>query len=290
MEPKHLRSFLAIVENGSFTAAARALDLPQPAVSQHLLSLESSLGTRLFERSRRGARLTNGGEKLLPHARLILENLQRARDEVSGLDREPGGHISLGLPQSVAMAIAARLVLEVHARFPAIRLRIVEALSGHLHEWVDTGRVDFAVLFAGDGLPEAVGQKLKTESLSLVGSPSRMMEFGRVVAARRAAQLPLIIPGAPHGLRLVINHAFGKVGMTPGAIQEIDSAEAIKTLVINGGRVPSLLSLRTPRAKSWPYVSRSVLTRVSLRLWRISPSRSRQRSSRPEGQDFSLQA
>ena len=80
----HLKSFVAVAEEGHVGRAARRLHLTQPPLSRHILSLEDELGARLFERTARGMRLLPAGEAFLPHARHILDAVDAAVRTVRG--------------------------------------------------------------------------------------------------------------------------------------------------------------------------------------------------------------
>jgi len=83
MDSNSLKAFLTIVDQGSFSEAAETLHLTQPAISKRLAALESQLGTRLVDRSNRQIRLTDAGNRLLPHARRILDEIHNARMSLS---------------------------------------------------------------------------------------------------------------------------------------------------------------------------------------------------------------
>lgn len=80
-----LRSFVAVVEHGSFSAAARMLGVSQPAVTMQVQALESDVGATLLDRKYRGVELTEAGKTLLPHARAVIDELEEARDQLGNL-------------------------------------------------------------------------------------------------------------------------------------------------------------------------------------------------------------
>ena len=100
LEPELLRSFIAIAETGSFTAAAHWVHRTQSAVSMQIKRLEEQLGAELFFRQGRTVGLTHGGDRLLPHARRIL---QAHREALAAFDREQlAGAVTLGAPDDYA--------------------------------------------------------------------------------------------------------------------------------------------------------------------------------------------
>ena len=95
MDTNALKAFVAIVDQGSFSEAAEALHLTQPAISKRLAALENQLGTPLLERSQRKIRLTDAGARLLPHARRILDEVHNAQQALLDQSGEVSGHLAL---------------------------------------------------------------------------------------------------------------------------------------------------------------------------------------------------
>src|SRR3954465_2023680 len=102
IEIRHLRAFLAIARHAHFTRAAAALHLAQPALSQQIAQLEDELGTRLFERSRRGARLTSAGTAFRVRAERVISELEGARAEARDHRVLLRGRVVLGTLASLA--------------------------------------------------------------------------------------------------------------------------------------------------------------------------------------------
>ena len=96
MDIKQLRYFISIAEEGSLSGAAQRVNVAQPSLSQHVLSLERELSVKLLERSSRGVSLTQSGEVLLSHAREIVESLDIAANAVRQSGAEPVGDVAAG--------------------------------------------------------------------------------------------------------------------------------------------------------------------------------------------------
>ncbi len=103
-----LEIFATVVRVGSFSAAAEQLLMTQPAVSQHIQDLEASLGTRLFERGRRGVTLTAAGEKLHDYTRTILQLVSEAENAVTDVEHLTSGEIVVGATPGVSVYLLAR--------------------------------------------------------------------------------------------------------------------------------------------------------------------------------------
>src|SRR5919204_4367186 len=118
MNLRRLECFLAVVDEGSFTRAARRLGVSQPSLSQQVRALEAELGGALIERLSRGIRLTAAGKAFLPEARASL----RAADRAAGAARMAlgleMGELEVALLLSMAVGILPPAITRWHARYP----------------------------------------------------------------------------------------------------------------------------------------------------------------------------
>lgn len=153
-EPDLLRAFVEIVENGSFTLAARRVHRTQAAVSMQIKRLESALCCRLFERSGRGVRLTAEGEAFYDHARRILRSYSEALAAFS--DRQITGEIAIGLPDDLALSHLPTIIQRCCARFPAVRISVVSEPSRRLLGYLAEGSIDIALVTEGEGAAAGV--------------------------------------------------------------------------------------------------------------------------------------
>lgn len=132
MDLRQLEYFVRVAELGSFSRAALALDVAQPALSRQVRLLEVELRQNLLTRHGRGAMPTEAGQVLLEHARGILHQIEHARDELARLRGGLAGRVTLGLPPSVARALAVPLVQAFGRQLPEAQLSITEALSASM--------------------------------------------------------------------------------------------------------------------------------------------------------------
>ncbi len=236
MDLRQLRYFTAIVEQGSFSKAATKLRVAQPALSQHLRHMEDELGVALLHRGTRGVLPTEAGERLLERARSILADFGELRDMVRGESVAPGGEVRIGLPGTVSEQFSVPLIEAARERFPAVRIRIAEAMSGFVLDWLRRGEVDLAVIYSTSD-PKGLGiHHVLTEELCLFGAPGLdgvKTPPGGTVTMAEAAALDLILPGLGHGLRDQIEEAAGSKATIRPAI-EIESYGQIKRLVQRG--------------------------------------------------------
>ncbi len=170
-----MQVLLTVVECGSFTAAAQALDLPKSSVSRRLTTLEERLGIRLLHRTTRSLRLTTAGEVYYETASRLLRELEELETTVGGFSDQPRGVLRLTCPAGFAAANA-----ELFARFsrdnPLVRLSIEET-----DRFVDLVAEGFDLAFRGGRAPDASlsGFQLLTSERVLVASPEYVARKGQ---------------------------------------------------------------------------------------------------------------
>ncbi len=168
MELNQLRYVCAVEETGSFSRAAERCQIAQPSLSQQVLKLEEDLGTKLFDRLGRGVRLTEPGRAFLPHARAILEEVDRARASIASSAGGVSGTVSLGAIPTVAPYLIPPYTAAFTKRFPDARLRIVEETTPVLIESLRTLAIDFALLALPLRHKDLALQPIRTEPLFAV--------------------------------------------------------------------------------------------------------------------------
>ncbi len=148
-----LRTFVAVCDSGSFTKAAREVNLTQSAVSLHVKRLEDQVGSRLIVRNSRGIELTEPGEVLLSYARRILALHKEAEDR---LGRSDGTLIRIGAPDYFDFHILSSLLGEFTSRSPAVQLQIELGIGPDISALLDNGELDIAIVAneigEGDGI------------------------------------------------------------------------------------------------------------------------------------------
>ena len=145
MKLNPLRIFLAIVDTGSQHGAARALGLSQPAVTKALQRLETDLDVRLFDRSVHGAELTEYGQALLVHARLVDAELKAGIDTLNHIKGERAGSVSVALAHMPATLLMPRVMSGFRKDWPDVRVRVATSAYPFLLPQVREGALDFAI-------------------------------------------------------------------------------------------------------------------------------------------------
>lgn len=259
MDLKQLEYFVHVAELGSFTKAASQLSVAQPALSRQVRLLEVELRQTLLLRNGRGVSTTEAGKRLLAHGRGILQQVERAKQEVEDLKGAPVGHVVVAAPPTVGRIFAATLVREFKTRFPRATIGIVEGLSTYILEWLAMGRVDIGLVHNPLPSPAVETQPLIEEQLYLIGPDTRRRSksarpkgaridgaIGPPLALRELPQYPLIIPSRPHAIRMFVETHLVNAGLKINVACEVDAVPAILDLVQQGGGY-AVLSLNAIR-------------------------------------------
>jgi DNA-binding transcriptional LysR family regulator len=183
MELRHLRYFVAIAEERSFTRAAERLWVAQPGLSTQIRRLESELGVQLFDRHTRGVDLTEAGELFLERARTALAAADVAR--ATGRDIEEGvvGGVRLGIVTGVGWPGTSALLGRFGGERPAVELTVVEAYGGTLLRDLRDGRLDAMIAPSEFGSADLPRLRLGREPwLVLAGQDHRLAGSGPVAA------------------------------------------------------------------------------------------------------------
>lgn len=149
MKIHQLRSLLAIFENGSIQEASRVLHISQPSLSRGIKELESELGVHLLVRSNRGITLTEYGEHLVARARLIVEEVRRAKDEIETLKGSMDGRVTIGVSPVTPSARFVECLTRFRKRHPNVSLQIDEMRPNKLVEALREGRLDLMLTSHG---------------------------------------------------------------------------------------------------------------------------------------------
>ena len=139
-----LRTFIAIVETGSFTKAAEVVHKTQSAVSMQMKRLEERLGRPIFARDGRASKLTEDGERLLDYARRIIKLNVEALATFN--DKELSGRVRLGLPDDYADRYLPEIMARFSRAYPGVELTVQCQPSVDLVELIDTNELDLAII------------------------------------------------------------------------------------------------------------------------------------------------
>ncbi|MBL8482557.1 MAG: LysR family transcriptional regulator [Rhodocyclaceae bacterium] len=231
MELRQLRYLVRTIELGSISQAALDLGVAQSAVSLQIQRLEGELSTRLLQRTPSGVIATDAGIAFLAHARLA----QRHADEAMAAARlsRLSGVVGVGLAATTSGVLGLPLLQAMQLRFPGIRMRLVEGMSGHLGQMLNAREIDLAVLFGAPQARRWTAQHLLDERLFFVcGAQSGADRLPSTLADM--ADTPLVLPTSRHGLRQVIDAACSSLERQPNIVAEVDSLAVLLDMVAAG--------------------------------------------------------
>jgi DNA-binding transcriptional LysR family regulator len=194
---QQLQYFLAAARHGSFSAAAEALYMAQPSLSEQIRRLEAELGVALFTRVGRGLVLTAAGETFRPEAERVLGDLERARESVAAVREIRAGTLSFGTFGAARWYMLADVIEDFRRAYPGVRLRAVGQNSSEVADAVRAGELEAAiVVLPVDDRGLEVRPGLRNEVLYASADPERT---GRRMSIRRLAAAPLILYDARWG-------------------------------------------------------------------------------------------
>jgi DNA-binding transcriptional LysR family regulator len=216
MELRHLRYFVAIAEERSFTRASERLWVAQPGLSTQIRRLESEVGVRLFERHSRGVDLTDAGELFLERARTALAAADAAR--ATGHDLEEGlvGSVRLGIVTGAGWPGTSALFDHFGAERPAVELTVMESYAGTLLRDLRDGRLDAMIAPSEFGSAELRRVRLGREPWLVVAGPSHPLAGSGPIAAAELEGQRFVVTGHRDGAgydRLVAD-TLGALGVT----------------------------------------------------------------------------
>ncbi len=267
MTLKQLSYFLSVADVGSLSKAAVLMSVAQPVISRQIKRLEAELGVELFYRNGRGTVLSEEGKRLVVHVRSAMDALQQARSEIAAARSTPRGIVVIAMPPSIGWVLTTALVRRCRTEHPDIHLHMMEGFSGHVAEWLSTGRIDIGIVYDAPRRPTLSAEPLFADELVLLGPTSDPAKVGDApVAAARLGEIPLILPAQPHGLRVLVDEVLAKLGVPPKLELEVEAMTATLSLVEQGAGYTILSEtaaqhlLGTGRIRSWPIVA-PVITR-----------------------------
>jgi DNA-binding transcriptional LysR family regulator len=170
-----LKAFLAVVETGGFTAAARRTGTSQPAVSKAIGALENRLGVALFNRSTRNVTLTDQGQRYFDRMKPLLEEIDDANREVIGSAVDMSGSIRIAVPTTLGRLHILPIIPDLLSRFPKLEVDLV--LSDLMRDMVED-RVDLVIRVGSVEEPDAVVRRAAKTPLVCVGSRQYFEKHG----------------------------------------------------------------------------------------------------------------
>lgn len=187
------RIFEKVAQTNSFSAAARALYITQPAVSQSIKQLEEQLSVSLFQRGSRGVRLTMEGQVLLEYIRSALHLIESGEDRIAKLKSLTAGELKIGAGDTITRQFLLPFIRLFHQAYPDILLHVTNRTSPEILELLKNGAVDIAFVNLPLDSPEiTVIPCMEVEDIFVAGDRFRQLE-GKSLPLQELAEYPLIM-------------------------------------------------------------------------------------------------
>lgn len=226
-----LRAFEAVAHYNSFTAAAAALNISQSALSRHVISLEESIGCKLFERGHKAITLTDKGRALLAGVAKGFDRIDQALQDISGADGQRQRKLRINLPPSFAMKLTVPLLTDFRRSFPDVLLEVSTPYGGPNSEF------DVAVVYTRPTVDEWITDLLWEERPTILchpeltrGTPPDIATF---IAANELVHVKIVEVEPYHTWqRFVLQNGISGVSVARGVT--FDSASLAVQYVLSG--------------------------------------------------------
>ncbi|MBD2188379.1 LysR family transcriptional regulator [Pseudanabaena mucicola] len=242
MRLEQLQAFLAVAETGNFQQAAQKCGVSQSTISRQVQSLEATVGISLFHRQG-NAKLTLGGDRLLPHAKKICQLWSMAEQEL--IDLQAGKQTELcvaGIPSACAYQLPP--VLQAFAKnYPKVQLRVTTLGSDRALKVLKDGLIDIAIVMNNPFLAassEMVIERLYDERIQILMPANHPLSKKEHITWRDLHHCPQAVFKDGYGLQRLVQDQFNRQGICLNAVLELNSLEAFRGIVKQGSLIALL--------------------------------------------------
>jgi DNA-binding transcriptional LysR family regulator len=250
MNLRQLEVFLAVVEHGSFSGAARSTQSTQSTISQHVAALETELGVQLLERSRNGIRLTDGGALLRKHARSLFGEVratEAAFQRFRGLEETV---LRIGASTIPGGYLVPPVLAELCSRFPRLAVYLLQGDSRETADRIASHDVEAGVVGARFDDPGFHFEVVGDDVIQLVVPRSHPWSTGRTIAVADLSESTYVVRESGSGTGRAVLDALRQAGLDPDALRvraEVAGSEAIRGAVLAGVGIAFLSELAVRR-------------------------------------------
>jgi DNA-binding transcriptional LysR family regulator len=228
-----LRAFVQVAERGSFTAAAKYLNLTQPAVTHQVQELERRFKVTLVERLGKRAHLTQAGEELIEHARHLLEEDNRTHVAMRRFDDGWLGRVRIGTSMTILMYLLPPILRQLKTDHPQLEMELKAGLTTNTLQMLKSNALDLGLCALPIEDPAYLTTPLFADELVAL-LPISIGRIPKKVTPRFMSQHPLVLGNQNSALRRSITSWLTSSGPLPQAIMEFDNVEAMKSVVAVG--------------------------------------------------------
>ncbi|OVZ64958.1 transcriptional regulator CynR [Pigmentiphaga sp. NML080357] len=222
---------LAVAEHRSFTRAAAALHVSQPALSQQIRQLEDMLGAQLFDRSGRATRLTDAGQVYFSHARKALQDLEEGRRAIHDVGDLSRGSLRIAITPTFAAYLIGPLVEGFHERYPNVALTIREMPQERIEAALADDEYDIGIGFEEVHSADISSRGLLVETLALVVGRGHRLAGRKTIGLRALNDESLVLLTAEFATREQIDRYCRQNNLRPRVLMEANSLGAVIEIV-----------------------------------------------------------
>ena len=236
MRIEQLQAFLAVAETGNFGQAAQKCGVTQSTISRQIQSLETDLGLPLFHRSS-VAKLTLGGEHLLPRARKICQEWLTASQELADLMAGKQPELCVAAIHSVCAHYLPPVLQKFCRNYPEVQLRVTGLGSDRALKVLRDGLVDIAIVMNNRFLtssPEMVVDVLYNESIEVLMASNHPLAQYNEVPWSELIKYPQVVFKDGYGMQRLVQERFSRLGAKLNAVMELNSLDAFRGVVRQG--------------------------------------------------------
>jgi len=235
MEIRQLKSFRAVVREGSFTAAARSMHMTQPAVSLHIKALEQELGARLLDRDGRGVRLTPPGEALLQAADAALASLQEAARRIEEIQAPERGSVVLACGDTVALHLLPPVLTRFGKRYPEAEISIRNHGSKAILDLLLRREADVGIVTRPPWMDPALWSRTLLEDDLVLALPRKhALASKRRIALRDLQGEAAVMLAKPSETRALIDRGLQAAAIDLTIVMESGNLEVVKAYAAGG--------------------------------------------------------
>ncbi|MEE9342563.1 MAG: LysR family transcriptional regulator [Gammaproteobacteria bacterium] len=235
MDISALKAFIAVAETGSFSRAAEALFLTQPAISKRIRSLENELNTKLYDRIGRTVALTQAGNTLLPRAKKILLDLDDSIRSIHNLNESVTGKLRFATSHHIGLHRLPPALRTFSQQYPEVQLGISFMDSENACQLVETGALELAIVTLPlTPLPGLKTQLIWEDPLSVTVLKSHPLARNKTLQLTDLADHRAILPSPNTFTRQIVDGAFEKLHLKLDVYLSTNYLETIKMLVSIG--------------------------------------------------------
>ena len=231
---QQLQAFIAVAERGSFRSAADHIHLSPPALSRRIEKLESIIGTRLFNRTTREVELTSLGRVFLDRARSAIDDLESAMLGISDIAATRSGRVTVACVPSAALYFLPQVIRSFSAKYPSIRIRVIDESMNQTLQSVLTGESDFGIGFMSNLMPEITFEAIHSDPFVLAMRRDHPLAKQKTISWSAIEGEQLISVSRSSDNRQLLDDAMTKSGMHPDFAFEVSHIGTLLGMVEAG--------------------------------------------------------